>query len=138
MPDNYQKAVLPQISLAVVGADYPNNRAPSRRFELAICRPGERVDLVPEPKNKADRRAIAVFSERGIQIGYLSAERCGRIGALIRQGHELKAIYQATTGYGAIIRVAFDGHDPTLPPQREPPSEPQEWWPDEEWGDSSQ
>ena len=123
---------LAAISLAVVGADYPNKRGPSRRFEIALCQPGEPIELRPEPKNPADPRAVAVWSCRGVQIGYLSAERCGRIGQLIGQGRAVKAIFQEATRYGAVIRVAFDGDEPTLPPSHESDPEP-EWWPDEEW-----
>lgn len=127
---------LPQLSLAVVGADFPNpGRSPSRRLGLAICQAGEPVHLLPEPKNKADERAVAVYSCRGIQIGYLSAERCGRIGALIRQGRVITAIFQEHTQFGAVIRAAFDDDQPVLPAPRAE-SEPQpDWWPDEEWPD---
>lgn len=125
---------LPALSLAVVGADYPNKRGPTRRFELAICQRGEPVELRPEPNNPADPRAVAVYSCRGIQIGYLSAERAGRIGALVRAGREVTALFQEHTPYGAVIRAAFDGALPTLPIRRE--AEPQaDWWPDEEWPD---
>lgn len=128
--------MLPQLSLAVVGADYPNKRGPTRRFEIALCKPGEPVDLVPEPKNPADPRAVAVFSARGVQLGYLSAERCGRIGQLIRQGHEVRSVFQEATRHGAVIRVAFDGEEPQLPPARDPePAQEQDFWPDEEWPD---
>ena len=125
---------LPQMSLAVVGADYSNATGPGRRFEIAMCHPGEPVDLVPEPKNKADERAVAVYSARGIQIGYLTAERCGRIGQLIRSGRAITAVFQEPASYGAVIRVAFDGEEPALPPPRFAKPEP-EWWPDEEWPD---
>lgn len=104
-----------QMSLAVVGADYPNRRGPGRRFEIALCAPGEPIDLVPEPNNPADPRAIAVFSERGVQIGYVTAERCGWIGGIMANGRELRAMFQQRTAYGAVIRVAFDGAEPTLP-----------------------
>jgi hypothetical protein len=125
---------LHQLSLAVVGADYPNKRGPTRRFEIAVCAPGEPVDLVPEPKNPADPRAVAVFSARGVQIGYLTAERCGRIGQLIRQGREVSAIFQQATRAGAIIRAAFDGAYPTLPADSQPPEpESVDFWPDEIW-----
>lgn len=125
---------LPQISLAVVGARFANKRGPTRIFEIAVCKPGERVDLVPEPKNPADKLAIAVFSVRGVQLGYLSAERAPRIGQIIRQGTEVRATFQEQTQYGAIIRVAFDGEEPVLPPARSRDPEP-EWWPDEQWPD---
>lgn len=125
---------LPPMSLAVVGADYPNKRGPTRRFEIAICKPAEPVELRPEPKNPADPRAVAVYSCRGVQIGYLTAERCGRIGALIRQGVEVQAVFQQSTAHGAVIRAAFDGEVPNLPEVREP-ERPDEvdFWPDEVW-----
>lgn len=127
---------LPQISLEVVGADYPNQRGPTRRFEIALCVPGEPIDLVPEPKNPADPRAVAVVSTRGIKLGYLSAERCGRIGALIREGREVTAVFQEPTRYGAAIRVAFDGELPVLPePRPAAPPSGDDFWPDEVWPD---
>lgn len=109
---------LPARSLVVVGADHPNRKnkkGPTRRFEIALCRPGEPVLLELEPKNPADPLAVAVFSARRIQLGYLTAERCPFIGKLMREGREIQAIFQARTLYGAMIRVAFDGDVPTLP-----------------------
>jgi hypothetical protein len=77
-----------------------------------------------------------VFSERGIQLGYLTAERCGRIGALIRQGRETRAVFQAATKSGAVIRVAFDGEVPELPiVEAVEPLKEQDFWPDDEWPD---
>lgn len=101
--------------MAVVGADYPNKRGPGRRFELNICRPREPIELRPEPKNKHDEHAVAVFSARGIQLGYLSAERAPWIGGMIKQGREVRAIFQRQTSFGAWIRIAFDGAVPALP-----------------------
>ncbi|MFN3943919.1 MAG: HIRAN domain-containing protein [Allosphingosinicella sp.] len=129
---------LSSLSLAVVGADYPNRKGPGRRFEIELCRPGEPVVLIPEPKNPADPRAVAVFSCRGIQIGYLSAERCGWIGSIIGSGRDVRAIFQHKTSYGAAIRVAFDGEEPALPPVRhatEQPVDDSGFYPDEEWPD---
>jgi hypothetical protein len=123
----------PALSLAVVGAQYPNKRGPTRRFEIALCKPGEPVELRPEPKNPADPRAIAVFSERGVQLGYLTAERCGRIGALMRAGREVRAVFQEATSWGAVIRCAFDGEEPVVPALRPPGDSEPDWWPDEEW-----
>lgn len=131
---------LPALSLAIVGAGFPNAKGPSRIFELSICEPGEPVALVLEPKNKADPRAVAVYSCRDIQLGYLSAERCGRIGAIIAQGREIRAIFQGRTEYGGVARVAFDGEDPILPAvqssvQRHVAEPEQDFWPDPEWPD---
>lgn len=138
---------LPALSLAVVGADYENeDKARSnRRFEIALCKPGDMVHLVPEPENNADSNAVAVFSERSIQIGYVSAERCLRMGALIREGRELNAVFQQAAPYGCVIRVAFDGEVPVVDPDAKPiPRRPEmaegadpdfEFEPDPEWAD---
>ncbi|MBB4859660.1 hypothetical protein HNO88_002989 [Novosphingobium chloroacetimidivorans] len=126
-------APLPQLSLAVVGADFPNKRGPTRRFEIAMCSPGEPVELRPEPKNPADPRAVAVYSCRGVQIGYLSAERCGRIQQMILQGRVLTTIFQEATRFGAVVRTAFDSDEPTLPERRSKPEPVDDWQPEREW-----
>lgn len=135
---------LPAMSLAVVGADHPNKRGPSRRFELNICRPGEPVALIPEPKNPKDENAVGVFSERGVQLGYLKAERAPWIGGMLKQGREITAKFQGKAAFGGWIRIAFDGAQPDLPP--DPPAERTEidefadepapdFYPDQEWPD---
>ena len=136
---------LPAMSLAVVGVQYPNKDKSNRQFEIAVCKPGERIELRPEPKNVADENAVAVYSERGVQIGYLTAERCGRIGALIRQGREVNAIFQREAQHGAWIRVAFDGEEPKVdmdpPPFKRAPltqegaDQDPDFYPDPEWED---
>ena len=120
------------LSLAIVGIDYPNKRGPARRFELQLCAPGEVIDLVPEPHNPADEYAVAVYSCRGVQLGYITAERAPWIGAQIRAGRECLAIFQGMTERAGWLRLAFDGHQPELPPptpKREPDPEP-DFWPD--------
>lgn len=110
------------MSFAVVGADHPNKRGPGRRFELAICAPGETVLLIPEPKNPKDPDAVAVYSCREVQIGYITAERCGIVRRLMAGGATCNAIFQASTSYGGIIRATFDGTFPTLPSPTPSPS----------------
>lgn len=129
---------LPSLSLAVVGADYPNKgKSPTRRFEIALCRPGEPVELRPEPTNKADPYAVAVYSERGVQLGYLTAERAPRLTQIIEQGHDVAAVFQRPATYGCVIRAAFDGEQPVLSEEKPPIEAPDddapwvdEWWPD--------
>lgn len=118
------------LTLAVVGADYPNKRGPTRRFAISLCRPGDRVQLVPEPNNPADSRAVQVHNADGIVMGYLSAERCGWIGRMIAEGREIKAIFQEATTFGAVIRLSLDGRPPELPPVRDVPNQSTDWWPD--------
>jgi len=132
------------LSLAVVGAGFPNKRGPSRRFELNLCRPGEPIELRLEPKNPADENAVAVYSERGIQLGYLTAERAPWIGGMMRQGREIIAIFQRQTSFGAWIRIGFDGSRPDLPVERHEECAREsdfsdvpapDFYPDEEWPD---
>lgn len=87
-----------------------------------LCEPGDPIALVPEPKNKYDEHAVAVFSERGVQIGYITSERAPYLGQLLREGHELFAIFQGQTTWGAFARVGVD-ETPTLPPQKEKPND---------------
>lgn len=104
-----------QLSLHVVGANHPNADGSNRRFEILLCAPGEAIELVLEPKNPADPNAVAVFSIRGVQIGYLTADRAPWIGGMVRSGREIRVAFQQATQVGAAVRVAFDGEAPVLP-----------------------
>ncbi len=96
-----------------MGAAFPSADGSNRQFEILLCKPGEPIELVPEPKNKFDEHAIAVYSCRGIQIGYVSAERASRMGALLAE-YEVSAVFQRKADFGAWIRVSFDGSVPVL------------------------
>jgi hypothetical protein len=104
-----------ELSLAVVGLDFPNRDKSNRRFEVALCAPGDPVELRPDPKNPVDPRAVAVLSERGVQLGYLTAERCGMVGKKLRDGEPYRAVFQEADRHKAVIRVRFGGGEPTLP-----------------------
>ena len=106
-----------ELTLAVVGIDFPNgDKARSnRRFELLASTVGDPVTLRPEPRNRYDPHAVAVFSVRDVQVGYLSAERAPLIGARIRRGEPVRAVFQGMKGSVAYIRLRFGGEAPTLP-----------------------
>lgn len=112
---NEGDAAARHMSLAIVGVGYGNRKGPSRRFEIEMCRPGEPVELRPEPKNPADPHAIAVFSARGVQLGYVTAERAPFIGNCMSRA-PVEAIFQSSESWGCIIRVSLDGSEPILPP----------------------
>ena len=108
-------------SLAIVGADHPNKgKSPTRRFEIALCPPGELVELRREPENPKDERAIAVYSCRGVQLGYITAERAPFVGKLMREAEAeklpVRAVFQEAADFGAWLRVTFDGSEPVPPP----------------------
>lgn len=132
------------MSFAVVGAAHPNADGSNRQFEILLCQAGEPVTLVPEPENKHDRHAMAVYSCRDVQIGYISADRARLFGE--RLGDKgVRAVFQRPDGFGAWIRVAFDGQEPHLTSAMiaasedapdcvagdEPPFYPDEIWPDD-------
>ena len=108
------EAVARELSIAVVGAPYPNKDGSNRQFEVKLSSPGDCVELLPEPKNRYDEHAVAVFSVRGVQIGYISSERAPLVGSLLRAGHDLAAVFQEETPWGAVIRVGID-REPVLP-----------------------
>lgn len=112
-----------ELSLAVVGIGFPNADGSNRQSEALFCQPGEAVELRPEPKNEHDEYAVAVFSARGVQLGYLTAERAPWIGAKLKAGEEYSAIFQEAQPTATIIRARFGGGTPTLPGSGAPPIE---------------
>ncbi|SFS01437.1 HIRAN domain-containing protein [Sphingomonas jatrophae] len=129
-----------ELSLIVVGVPYDNAGPGNRAFEVAMSQPGEPVELRREPRNRHDPQAVAVYSSRGIQIGYLSAERCGWIGGKLAAGETCVAVFQQALDGAAAIRVRFGGGAPTLPPAERaarPAVDPHDFQPDPdpgEWG----
>lgn len=109
-----------EMSLLIKGAMHDNADGSNRLFEIAMLSPGDSVELVPEPKNKHDPNAIAIYSARGYQIGYVSAERCVLIGSKLRSGADVSSIFQERTADGGIVRVNLVGEAPTLPKAAQP------------------
>ena len=134
-----------ELTLSIVGIDFPNaDRSKSnRRMELLLCVPGESVELRREPKNPHDANAVAVFSLRGVQMGYLSAERAPLIGRRMQQ-EDYAVVFQALAGSIGYVRIRFAGGAPTLPepddstqPSRSAQYDPDIFYPDPdgpEWG----
>jgi hypothetical protein len=114
----------PDFSLDVVGADFPNAGGGNRRFEILLCEHGETIDLVLEPKNPADPNAVAVFSARGIQIGYLRADRAPYIGSRLRLGQDVQARFQGPRPWGASIRISVEGYPPAMLAEPATPAPP--------------
>lgn len=135
-----------ELTLAVVGIDFPNADGSNRRSEAMMTLPGEPIELLPEPKNKHDANAIAVIGSRGVQLGYVNAERAPYIGSRMSRGEDVVGIFQGIDGGSAFIRVRFGGGAPTLPPRsdkppapaqprrsrRAEPYDPHDFYPDEE------
>lgn len=138
-------------TLAVVGIDFANADGSNRRSEAMMTLPGDPVDLRPEPRNAHDGNAVAVIGPRGVQFGYVNAERAPFVAARLARGEEAAAIFQGISGGAAYIRVRFGGGTPTLPPVAPPPVsaraprpprrlnpyDPHAFYPDEdgpEWG----
>ena len=79
---------------------------------------------MPEPKNPVDPQAVAVFSCRGIQIGYVRGQQCQLIRSYLSRGRLTAAIFQDRHQDGAVIRLGLDGEPPVLPEL--PPESPRE------------
>ena len=143
-----------ELTTSIVGIDFPNEdkSKSNRRMECMLCAPGDLVELRPEPKNPYDENAIAIWSDRGVQLGYVSAERAPLIGKRMKE-EEAVAVFQAMHGNGAYIWFRFGGSVPTLPdpvpdapkpaqprpmrPAARPVYDPHAFYPDEEgpeWG----
>jgi HIRAN domain len=71
-------------NLNIVGESFDNPDGASRQLEIKRCREGESVTLRAEPENKFSDQAIAVFSCRNVQIGYIGSEHCEWVARLMR------------------------------------------------------
>ncbi|MES3092634.1 HIRAN domain-containing protein [Sphingomonas aerolata] len=83
-----------------------------------LCAPGVAVELRFEPSNPYDENAVAIFSERGTQLGYVSAERAPLIGKRIAEG---EAIAVVQTMHGSRVLTLPDPvpDAPKRPPPRQ-------------------
>ncbi len=102
-----------ELTTSIVGIDFPNEdkSKSNRRMECMLCAPGDAVELRLEPTNPYDENAVAIFSDRGTQLGYVSAERAPLIGKRMKEGEAI-AVFQAMHGSGAYIRIRFGGGVP--------------------------
>ncbi|WP_461159275.1 HIRAN domain-containing protein [Sphingobium sp. TomMM35A] len=113
-------------SIPVVGAALPTARGAARLAEIAACRPGETLELRRERGTRGGKRAVGVYSPRGVQIGYVSPSQADRVAGMVAIA---RAIFQRPDTFGAVARITFDGSTPVLPepkpkPRRDPPPRP--------------
>ena len=73
-----------ELTTSIVGIDLPNEDA-SKRNWCMMCAPSDLVELRLEPTNPFDANAVAIFSDRGTQLGYVSAERAPLIGKRMKE-----------------------------------------------------
>ena len=86
--------------LTGVGERFANVDGSSRQDELGRCQPGEPIHLEREPCNPRDRRAVALYSSRGVQVGYIGREPAKWLAPLIDDGQLVVA---------SIVRIAPKG-----------------------------
>lgn len=123
------------ITIPIAGAAYPNKSGPTRRFGIELCRPGDPIDLRPEPKNPVDPQAIAIYERGGIQLGYVPADKAQWFRSMMSRGVQLVAIFQQAAEGGGLIRVGFD-HHPALPEPAKMDERLDDEWPvDPIWDD---
>jgi len=138
-----------ELTTSIVGIGFPNEdkSKSNRRIGCMLCAPGDMVELRPEPKSPYDENAIAIWSDRGVRLGYVSAERAPLIGKRMKKDDAV-AVFQAMHGNGAYNRIRFGGGVPTLPdpvpdapvpaqprpmrPAQRPVYDPHAFYPDEE------
>ena len=114
-------------SMVVIGADYPNSRGTTRRAEIALCQPGDVLEFRRERGTIEGKRAVGVYSPRGVQIGYAHPGDADELAGMVAVA---RAVFQTADTWGAVIRVTLDGSTPTLPTPKprpryvRPPAEP--------------
>ncbi|MEG3167910.1 hypothetical protein U1737_06840 [Sphingomonas sp. LB3N6] len=121
-------ASVDELTTSIVGIDFPKRGQVEEQQAHGVhaLRPGGHRRATPRAENPFDENAIGIWSERNVQLGYVSAERVPLIGKETGED-EVTAVFQAMHGSGTYIRIWFGGGLPTLPdpvpdvPRREPP-----------------
>ncbi|MBD8549866.1 HIRAN domain-containing protein [Sphingomonas sp. CFBP 8764] len=72
-----QTISIDEVTTFIFGIDFliEDKSKSNRRMECMLCAPGDAVGLRLKPTNPFDSNAVAIFTERGTQLGYVSAER---------------------------------------------------------------
>ena len=84
----------------IAGVSFTNRDASSRQAALARCRAGENLRLVREPKNPHDDEAVAVYSKRGEQLGYITERANDDVSIWLDEETRVEAFITEITGGG--------------------------------------
>jgi hypothetical protein len=95
--------------IGIAGESFRNDDGTERQAEIALCKPGEPVDLVRDPENRFDSNCVMVISARGVQIGNISRDDCW-IAERMDRGDDVRAeilsIHEARPGrFGVVLDV---------------------------------
>lgn len=108
-------------SLPVVGVQYHNEDGSSRQEELRRCEPGEPIWLERQPDNPHDRNAIAVFSDRRVQVGYIAARHACWLASKIDREYPVHGVVGRIKGamfddcpLGMVVRLNMEGEEPEM------------------------
>ena len=80
------KARVDNIDVDIVGESFDNRDGTSRQAELRRCEALETASVTRERDNPVSQDAVAVFSARGVQIGYIGKSRSVTIGEALDDG----------------------------------------------------
>jgi single-stranded-DNA-specific exonuclease len=92
-----------------------------RQDLIPEVRAGQPLRLVREPANPHDPHAVAVVTEDGRQLGYLSARLAGRLAPSIDAGTRYAVMASQVTGGGERsygLNIFIQREDPVAPPDR--------------------
>ena len=102
----------------IAGVSFTNPDSSSRQAALARCRAGENLRLVREADNPHDDEAVAVYSKRGEQLGYVTARANDSVAIWLDDGTRVEAFITRITGGGPgehlganIVLVHVDGEE---------------------------
>lgn len=82
-----------QFHTKVSGVSFGN-----RQDLIATLQPGDRLEVVREPENPHDARAIAILTECGEHVGYVNRRLAGALAPVIDAGTRYSAVVSEVTG----------------------------------------
>ncbi len=117
----------------VAGVTYDNPDGTGRQDLIRQCRAGDRLRSRREPDNRYDPNAVAVCTESGVRIGYLSSRLAAELAPLLDRGGRVDVEISEITGggderaLGVNILMTVYGPDDAGRPSDDPESG-SGWW----------
>lgn len=82
----------------VAGVAHRNRNSSDRQKILERCTVGEELRLVPEPDNRFDPNAVAIYRGNGEQLGYLGRRLAEEMHGWMNKGEHWSAVLMEVTG----------------------------------------
>ena len=89
------------------GVTWDNADGSSRQTIARGLSEYDELELRPEPNNPFDKNAIALFTQDGLQVGYLEGRVAGEVTRRMNTGGSARCFVRAVRERGSVCGVSF-------------------------------